>query len=131
MSRGALVSRLCLGLILVLAGTVTLGPTRAASAQNNGLASITIYNAVCPPDYTAADYYNDCYWTPLGDASFDLVGPGYAGGGATTAANGFTYFEGIDEDGAYVLTQTAPGDIVGYEVVGHRHLQDHLTRLRA
>src|SRR5918997_70381 len=68
MSSRSIVLRAGVGLVLVLAAVAAVapGPTSRAQEQDNGLASITIYNAVCPPDYTGGDYYADCYGTPGG-----------------------------------------------------------------
>src|SRR5687767_2290841 len=84
MFRGMMVLRVCLGLALVLAAVAAVAPVAAARAQGNELASVTIYNAVCPPGYTGADYFADCYGNPGSGYTFNLAGPGYAGESATT-----------------------------------------------
>jgi uncharacterized protein YkwD len=118
MSRRTIVPRVCFGLLvaLTLAAATAVVPVGMSRAQDNGLASVTIYNSVCPPDYTGSDYYADCYGTPGSGYTFHLAGPGFAGS-TTTAESGFTYFEGIDASGSYLLTQDMPADVVGYEVV--------------
>jgi hypothetical protein len=85
------------GLALAFALAAAMAPFAGGrvAAQDNGLASITIYTAVCPPGYTGDDFFGDCYDN-------------------TTDATGFTAFEGIDEDGLYTLQIQVPGDFADF-----------------
>src|SRR6187200_2764323 len=94
------VIRIATGLLIALA---TLIPAAlSTSAQENGLASITIYSSLCPENYQEVNYYEDCYDTPAGEGIVftltNLEDPSdtYTG---TSGPSGFAAIEGIDHDG--------------------------------
>lgn len=83
----------------------------AGDDAENGLASITIYKAICPVGYIGTSYYADCYDTPGAGIDFTLTNLNTdESADGTTGASGFVAFEGIDTDGAYVLSEEIPGD---------------------
>jgi hypothetical protein len=117
MRLGSATIRLVAGLALALGLAAALAPFAGGrvAAQDNGLASITIYTAICPTGYGGDQYFEDCYDTPGADIEFWLTGPAIDGTAtATTDANGFTAFEGIDEDGLYTLQIQIPGDFTDF-----------------
>src|SRR5688572_26498873 len=71
-SRRTTVLNVFLGLTLVMAAAASFAHFGSTRAQDNGLASITIYNSVCPTDYLGADYYVDCYGIVGSGYGFDL-----------------------------------------------------------
>ncbi len=76
MARSACVARLLAGLALVLTLAVGFGSVAGAQdtagVEDNGLASVTVYKAVCPEGYEGEDYFEDCYDTPGAEFVFGL-----------------------------------------------------------
>ena len=103
------VIRIATGLLIALAALIPAA--LSTSAQENGLASITIYSSLCPPNYQEQDYYNECYDTPAGEGIVftltNLEDPSdtYSG---TSGPSGFAAIEGIDHDGFFQLTFDVP-----------------------
>ncbi len=97
------------GLLIALAALIPAA--LSTSAQENGLASITIYSSLCPPNYQEQDYYNECYDTPAGEGIVftltNLEDPSdtYTG---TSGPSGFAAIEGIDHDGFFQLSFDVP-----------------------
>jgi hypothetical protein len=118
--RGAL-TRLVAGLALALglaAAITPLAGTRVlAQTEDNGLASITIYTAICPVGYAGDNLFGDCYGTPGTDIAYLLTGPAFPDTVTnTTGSDGFTAFEGIDEAGTYDLQVDVPGDAADFVI---------------
>jgi uncharacterized protein YkwD len=83
--------------------------------RTNNLASLTVYTALCPTDYAGIAYFADCYPTPGAGVEYLLSGPAFDGTvAATTGAEGFVFFEGIDVAGRYSLQVQAPPDATDY-----------------
>jgi hypothetical protein len=115
MRQASATVRLLAGLALALALTAAITPFvgSRALAQENGQASITIYTAICPAGFTGDDLFDECFDTPGGNITFLLTVPGTTTPlSATTAADGFTAFEGLTATGQYVLQIDVPGDFV-------------------
>ena len=81
---------------------------------NNDQASVTIYKAVCPPEYAGTAYFDDCYGTPGNGYVFDMAGPGFAG--SDTTEGGFAVFAGITAAGTYTVLETPTVPLAGYVV---------------
>jgi hypothetical protein len=105
------VTGLALAVALVAAVAPVAGARARAQTEDNNLASITIYAAVCPPGYAGDDLFGDCYDNPGVDIPFLLTGPAFPEAVTTrTDASGFAAFEGIDEPGEYLLQVDVPLD---------------------
>ncbi|HUG61168.1 MAG TPA: hypothetical protein VMP03_04945, partial [Methylomirabilota bacterium] len=114
MRSGSAAIRLAAGVALGLALMAAFAPFAGsrAMAQDNGLASITIYTAICPPGFDGDDY-GECYDNPGANIEYWLTGPAFDDTVvAETGASGFTAFENIDVDGEYALQIQIPGDFV-------------------
>src|SRR5690349_14532416 len=102
MRTGNAAIRLLAGLALALAlaaAIVPLGGGRA-QAQENGLASITLYTAACPPGFTGD--VGECYDNAAANVGYTLTGGNLQNPlAATSQANGFTAFEGLNQAGQY------------------------------
>jgi hypothetical protein len=115
--RGAIVRfTAALGLVFALAAAaLPIAGTPALAQDDNELASITIYTAICPVGYEGDDLFGDCYDTPGADIPYLLTGPSSPEPVTnTTGADGFTAFEGIDEAGVYDLQIDVPGDAADF-----------------
>lgn len=101
--------RIATGLLIALAALIPAA--LSTSAQENGLASITIYSSLCPPDYQEENYYDDCYDTPAGEGIVftltNLEDPSDTFTG-TSGPSGFAAIEGIDHDGFFQLSFDVP-----------------------
>jgi hypothetical protein len=85
--------------------------------EDNGLASITIYTAVCPVGYAGDDFFGACYDTPGVDVPYLLTGPAFPETvTSSTGSDGFAAFEGIDETGVYDLQVDVPGDAADFVI---------------
>jgi hypothetical protein len=114
MHPGCATVRLVTGLALALGLAAAVAPRAGALAlgtEDNSLASITIYTAICPTGYTGTDYFGACYGTPGKDVPYLLTGPAFPETVTTSSgADGFAAFEGIDEAGEYLLQIDVPLD---------------------
>jgi hypothetical protein len=106
MDRGRRLMAAALAILLIL----PVSSSGAVEPADNGLASVTLYLAVCPAGYAGLTFFEDCYANPGAGASFllerrDPSRPGMVFGRreATTGDDGLLAFEGIEESGDYLL----------------------------
>ena len=99
------------GLAVVVAMLAAFGLVSGARAQeDNNLASITLYAAICPVGYADDDYFDDCFGNPANNVTFVLDETTTA----TTGASGTTAFEGLDAEGEYLVQLDVPGDFTDF-----------------
>ncbi|HUG61169.1 MAG TPA: hypothetical protein VMP03_04950 [Methylomirabilota bacterium] len=82
---------------------------------DNQLASVTIYKWLCSAGADDDDDFGDCFDEPGDSIDFALAGPS-GPANATTGADGFAFFDGIDIAGTYTITEDFPDDVDGYAV---------------
>jgi hypothetical protein len=90
-----------LALALSLAALMPLSGSRA-SAQDNDLASITIYTAICPVGFDPDRLFEDCYANPAAGIDYILTDPNLAFEFGTSGPSGLVAFEGLTVAGKRV-----------------------------
>jgi hypothetical protein len=96
--------------LVVFALSLAPRPVTKTASADNGLASITVYHAVCPAGYAGTSFFEDCYDSPGAGATFwlerrDWNQPGviFDQRQTTTGEDGILAFEGIEQTGDYLL----------------------------
>ena len=89
-----------------------IGTPPAAAQEDNGLASITIYTAICPVGYADDDLFVDCYDNPGTNVEYALTGGQFNEAVLISgSADGFAAVEGLNRASEYLLETETQGDV--------------------